>query len=72
MQDSEIYEILSTVFERRISDEEDDLRLEDLKWDSLAELTLIANLDNLDSSLPEEKLENAKTIGDLVKLLKNL
>lgn len=72
MQDSEIYEILSTVFERRISDKEDDVRLEDLKWDSLAELTLIANLDNLDSSLSEENLENAKTIGDLVNLLKNL
>lgn len=72
MNEADIFQILSKIFERPITIESEPVPLHEVHWDSLSQLSLIASLDSFGLSLSAREIEDVKTIGDLVETMKKL
>ncbi|EOR27416.1 MULTISPECIES: acyl carrier protein [Clostridium] len=72
-----MFEKVREIIAEKLSINEDDITMdssfvEDLNADSLDLVELMMALeDELDTEIPDEEAENFKTVGDVVKYLKN-
>jgi acyl carrier protein len=72
-----LFEKVREIIADKLSLKEDDITMEssfvdDLNADSLDLVELMMALeDELDTEIPDEEAENFKTVGDVVKYLKN-
>ena len=72
-----MFEKVREIIADKLSIKEDDITMEssfvdDLNADSLDLVELMMALeDELDTEIPDEEAENFKTVGDVVKYLKN-
>ena len=72
-----MFEKLKEIIAEKLSINEDDITMDssfvdDLNADSLDLVELMMALeDELDTEIPDEEAENFKTVGDVVKYLKN-
>lgn len=72
-----MFEKVKEIISEKLSINEDDITMDssfvdDLNADSLDLVELMMALeDELDTEIPDEEAENFKTVGDVVKYLKN-
>lgn len=72
MKDEDVLKVLTKVFQKPVTELDLTDLLEELDYDSLRQLELLANIDSYGFTLTGQDLESARTLGDLFNLLKAL
>lgn len=72
MEQNDFLNLAAEILETEVSDVSLDSNLDDLDWDSLANISFIAEIDSrLNKSVNPESLNNCVRLGDVFALISN-